>query len=175
MCGIAGWIDYTQNSGNETIFEKCSISKKGAAGETWESNDPGTRYCYIGSCVGSTPPAAQAHAKQQYGNLIVSYLNGELYNTEDHPRELLQKGYTFSGPSDSEVLLANRLPSGGRDCVEKFNGIYFLPWGTMTNSGLFLRGTAVGSSRCFIFAAANDVFASVTQNPAASPRFPAAD
>lgn len=49
--------------------------------------------------------------------------NGELYNTEDLRAELLKKGYTYQGHSDTEVLLTAYI-EWGEACVDRLNGIF---------------------------------------------------
>lgn len=49
--------------------------------------------------------------------------NGELYNTQEIRKDLIDKGYTFVGHSDTEVLLKSYI-CWGEKCVEKFNGIF---------------------------------------------------
>ena len=60
-------------------------------------------------------------------NYAICY-NGELYNTEDIRKELLRRGYTFKGHSDTEVLLASYM-EWKEECVDHLNGIYaFAVW-----------------------------------------------
>lgn len=60
-------------------------------------------------------------------NYAICY-NGELYNTEDIRKELLRRGYTFKGHSDTEVLLASYI-EWKEECVDHLNGIYaFAVW-----------------------------------------------
>jgi asparagine synthase (glutamine-hydrolysing) len=49
--------------------------------------------------------------------------NGELYNTAEIRTQLKDKGYEFSGHSDTEVLLKAYIQWGAH-CVERFNGIF---------------------------------------------------
>ncbi len=57
------------------------------------------------------------------GKEYVLVYNGELYNTEDLRKELINDGYIFEGYSDTEVLLTSYI-RWGLDCVKKFNGIF---------------------------------------------------
>lgn len=61
------------------------------------------------------------------GNIILIY-NGELYNTQELRTQLLSLGHTFTGYSDTEVILHAYL-AWGTDAFQKFNGIYaFALW-----------------------------------------------
>ena len=57
------------------------------------------------------------------GKEYVLVYNGELYNTEDLRKELINDGYIFEGYSDTEVLLTSYI-RWGLDCIKKFNGIF---------------------------------------------------
>jgi len=58
---------------------------------------------------------------------VISF-NGEIYNFIEIREELKSLGYTFSGDSDSEVLL-NAFSAWGKECVQKFNGMWaFAIW-----------------------------------------------
>ena len=63
----------------------------------------------------------------QSNQYTLSY-NGELYNTEDLRKELLKRGYSFSGHSDTEVLLTSYI-EWKEKCIDHFNGIFaFAIW-----------------------------------------------
>lgn len=57
------------------------------------------------------------------GKEYVLIYNGELYNTEDLRKELIEDGYKFEGYSDTEVLLLSYI-NWGIDAISKFNGIF---------------------------------------------------
>ncbi len=67
-----------------------------------------------------------SHAKQpmvsKCGNYILVF-NGEIYNYNEIKDELLNKGYTFTTSSDTEVLLYSYIEYG-IDCIEKFIGMF---------------------------------------------------
>lgn len=66
---------------------------------------------------------SQPMEKTVDGHKYVIVYNGELYNTEDLRKELLEKGYTFDSYSDTEVLLTSYI-CWGSSCVDKLNGIF---------------------------------------------------
>lgn len=70
----------------------------------------------------------QPMEKEKNGWTYTIVYNGELYNTEEIRKELLQKGYTFLSYSDTEVLLTSYI-EWGEECVEHLNGIFaFAIW-----------------------------------------------
>ena len=74
--------------------------------------------------------------------------NGELYNTEDLRRELLQSGHVFYGHSDTEVLL-HAYAQWGEECLERLNGIYaFAVWEGKARR-LFLARDRIGVKPLF--------------------------
>ena len=69
--------------------------------------------------------------------------NGELYNTREIRKELTDKGYTFVGHSDTEVLLKSYI-CWGEKCVEKFNGIFAFAVWEEHNRRLFIARDRIG-------------------------------
>ena len=62
------------------------------------------------------------------GETYIIVYNGELYNTDELRRELIQCGHAFSGHSDTEVVLHAYI-QWGKGCLERFNGIFaFAVW-----------------------------------------------
>ena len=60
-------------------------------------------------------------------NYVITY-NGELYNFKEIRKELKNKGFKFISNSDTEVVL-NSYIAYGKDCLQKFNGIFsFAIW-----------------------------------------------
>ncbi len=130
MCGIAGWIDWERDLTRET-------DSVHAMGATLACRGPDTDGLFI------TERAAFAHRRlivvdpsggaqpmtRKLGDSSYTLVyNGELYNTEDVRKELLDAGYTFQSYSDTEVVLLSYI-AWGSQCVQKFNGIFaFAIW-----------------------------------------------
>lgn len=74
--------------------------------------------------------------------------NGEIYNFIEIRNELKEKGYTFRGESDSEVILAS-FAEWREKCVERFNGMWtFAIWDTQEKK-LFLSRDRFGVKPLF--------------------------
>ena len=130
MCGITGWIHYKRDLRNELpIVEKMSqtLSNRGPdENNIWSTTHAllGHRRLTVVDPVGGKQPMIKSYKYNQY---TLSY-NGELYNTEDIRKELLKRGHTFSGHSDTEVLLTSYI-EWKEKCVDHFNGIFaFAIW-----------------------------------------------
>lgn len=126
MCGIAGTIGLTQTEEIQNNMLK-TMRRRGP--------DGAGRYCHGGCCLlhrrlaiidpaGGQQPMTLPSGAETY---TIVY-NGELYNTEEIRRELLHAGHTFSGHSDTEVLL-HAYAAWGEDCLARLNGIFaFAVW-----------------------------------------------
>ena len=76
------------------------------------------------------------------GKVWISY-NGEIYNYIELKEELIKSGYTFKSKSDTEVILNSYL-KWGKDCVNRFNGMWaFAIWDSINNI-LFLSRDRFG-------------------------------
>ncbi|MEI4771345.1 asparagine synthase (glutamine-hydrolyzing) [Psychrobacillus sp. FJAT-51614] len=130
MCGITGWIHFHKDLRNElSIVEKMTetLRRRGPDdNNTWVGAHTlfGHRRLTVVDPVGGKQPMVKKYKLNQY---TLTY-NGELYNTEDIRKELLKRGHTFSGHSDTEVLLTSYI-EWKEKCVDYFNGIFaFAIW-----------------------------------------------
>ncbi len=125
MCGITGWADWNRNLTHEkNILIKMAtpLSKRGPdALNVWSTTHAGFGHARLAvvDIEGGVQPMTRTKNKLNY---TLCY-NGELYNTEDLRKDLLQRGYTFEGHSDTEVLLTSYIEWGER-CIDRFNGIF---------------------------------------------------
>ena len=121
MCAIAGMISL--NSSLE-IQEKmlATMTRRGPdAKGVYEKEE----CCLLHARLAIIDPdgGKQPMELTRGGEHYVLVYNGELYNTEDIRKELLQEGHTFFGHSDTEVVLHSYV-QWGKDCVHRFNGIF---------------------------------------------------
>jgi len=150
MCGITGWIDYKRDiSIHNDILEAMTetlINRGPDAGGTYVSKNAllGHRRLAVVDIVGGKQPMSRTIGNKEF----VLVYNGELYNTEDIRRELLNLGYSFRGHSDTEVLLVSYI-EWGQKCVDKFNGIFaFAVWDSQDKT-LFLARDRFGVKPLF--------------------------
>ena len=130
MCGITGWVHFKSDLRTQLpVVEKMTrtLSKRGPDDDNvWVETHAlfGHRRLTVVDPIGGKQPMTKTHQNNRY---TLCY-NGELYNTEDLRKELLRKGHTFSGHSDTEVLLTCYI-EWKEQCVEYFNGIFaFAIW-----------------------------------------------
>jgi asparagine synthase (glutamine-hydrolysing) len=145
MCGITGWIDWQmdltiQEQTLETMTS--TLAPRGPdAQEIWLTTQAafGHRRLIVVDPEGGRQPMT----RHRQGNSYTICYNGELYNTEELRRELLGRGHSFTGWSDTEVLLASYMEWGSK-CVDYLNGIYaFAIWDEI-NEKLFLARDRMG-------------------------------
>lgn len=145
MCGIAGFCNFNENL---LFSEKTNLAIVEQMGKTLTHRGPDD----FGSII--LEHAAFAHTRLAVIDVVhgaqpmtrtienVSYTiiyNGELYNTEELKKDLLNKGYFFTTTSDTEVLLTAYIAYGSKVC-EKLNGIYsFVIWNGFTKTIFFCR------------------------------------
>lgn len=130
MCGITGWIDFEKDLRTEkALIEKMAetLSKRGPDDtNVWTGIHAGFGHKRL--VVVDPAGGRQPMAKDKNGNKYIICYNGELYNTEDIRKELLIKGYSFNGHSDTEVLLTAYI-EWEENCVDHLNGIFaFAIW-----------------------------------------------
>ncbi|MGJ7919542.1 asparagine synthase (glutamine-hydrolyzing) [Neobacillus sp. LXY-4] len=130
MCGISGWIDYQKNLRNEakTISKMAETLALRGPDDTNVWTDTHVGFGHKRLVVVDPVGGRQPMTKGQPGNQYTICYNGELYNTEDIRKELLIKGYSFNGHSDTEVLLTSYI-EWQEECVKYLNGIFaFAVW-----------------------------------------------
>lgn len=152
MCGIAGWTDFKNNiSKQETAINRMSV--------TLYNRGPDEGGFYRTPCTvlihrrlvvvdpdNGKQPMYLTDNKSSYAMVY----NGELYNTEDLRKELAKNGHTFTGHSDTEVLI-HSYAEWGTDCLERLNGIYaFAVWDEKEQT-LFMARDRIGVKPFFFY------------------------
>jgi asparagine synthase (glutamine-hydrolysing) len=150
MCGITGWVDFRKNVGNEAeIVGQMAetLARRGPdQSNLWADTHAtfGHKRLTVVDPEGGSQPMVKEHHNRKY---ILCY-NGELYNTEDIRKELLLKGYSFKGHSDTEVLLTSYI-EWKENCVEFFNGIFAFAIWDMKEQKLFMARDRLGVKPLF--------------------------
>lgn len=150
MCGIAGWICWKQDlSMKREVIERMSLTLVNRGPDeagVWLS--PHALLGHRRLTVIDPAGGAQPMVKERDGRRCVIVYNGEIYNREELRRELLFKGYSFQGRSDTEVVLAAYM-EWGPAALERLNGIFaFGIWDEGAES-LFLARDRLGVKPLF--------------------------
>ena len=125
MCGFAGIVDFKKILTNEQVHLESmtdTLKMRGPDQHGYKSY-PHVLFGHRRLIVVDPKGGLQPMTKEQGGFQYTLIYNGELYNTEDIRKELLNNGYQFDSYSDTEVLLTAYM-CWGVNCVEKLNGIF---------------------------------------------------
>lgn len=157
MCAISGMIGLPWS---ETILEKMldTMHRRGPDGRGIYSSGE-TALLHTRLAVVDLSGGKQPMQLTWAGETYVLVYNGELYNTEEIRRDLLKKGHSFQGHSDTDVVL-HAYAEYGSNCVEHFNGIYAFAVWEEKRQRLFLCRDRIGvkplffmqQGRAFLFA-----------------------
>lgn len=150
MCGIAGWLDYSQNllKNVQVIHDMAETLKlRGPDSHGYYITENlllGHRRLIVVDPEGGGQPMIRHVGEREY---VIIY-NGELYNTEDLRAELKEAGFTFEAYSDTEVLLKSYI-CWGPACIERLNGIFAFAIYDKANRTLFLARDPLGVKPLF--------------------------
>lgn len=126
MCGISGFIDFSNTSSEETLLRMSdSLKHRGPDGHGlyFKKNELAT----IGlahrrlSIIDLSNAASQP---MQYNDHIITF-NGEIYNYKEIRKELEEKGHQFKTHSDTEVIL-HSYSEWGEKFLDRFIGMFAL-------------------------------------------------
>jgi len=171
MCGIVGWVDFSQNlSGERAAVEAmtATMACRGpdAAG-VWCSEHAliGHRRLAVVDLPGGVQPMSDASA--------VLTFSGEIYNFRELRRELEGHGHAFATRSDTEVLL-RAWRQWGPDCLPRLNGMFAFAVWDGAREELFLARDRLGvKPLCYAPTPDGVLFGSEPKAVLAHPRFPA--
>lgn len=152
MCGIAGWldknIDMTQNL---KILSKMSktLDKRGPDENGMYIRREGA-FIHRRLTVIDKENGKQPMMTKHKGKTYCIVYNGEIYNTSELKHDLMEKGYKFSGTSDTEVVLKAYVEYK-EQCAEKLNGIYAFAVYDIEEKKLFLCRDKIGVKPLFYY------------------------
>ncbi len=130
MCGIVGIVNYNKNiSNNYHIIRNMNntLGNRGPDedGYYFENNvNFGHKRLIVIDPKGGKQPMSATFG----GNTYTIVYNGQIYNTKELKKELLENGFEFNGHCDTEILLKSYIHYG-YDVVNHLNGIFsFAIW-----------------------------------------------
>lgn len=149
MCGICGYVDYTQPITKDTIIKKMN--------KTLEKRGPNDNQVYLDKHVAlghvrlsiiDVSYGKQPMIKETSDNTYVIVYNGELYNTSYLKDDLIKKGYTFETNCDTEVVLTGYI-AYGKEILSLLNGIYAFVIYDKKHEELFMARDRLGIKPLF--------------------------
>ena len=160
MCGICGYINSSEKIKSDFIIKEmaASINRRGTdALNIYIDNNIAlghTKLSIIDLLTGNQPMTYE-HNSNKY---TITY-NGQLYNTEEIKKDLINLGFSFKTTSDTEVVLVSYIAYKEK-CLDKLNGIYSFAIYSQKDNSLFLARDRLGikplfytiSNNTFIFA-----------------------
>ena len=146
MCAIAGIIGLT---GEDSVIQKMlsTMTRRGP-------DATGVRRIKNGFLLHARlsvidPEGGGQPMSLKWGQEVYTIVyNGELYNTSELRRELETLGHTFTGHSDTEVLL-HAYAQWGEECLQKLNGIFAFGIWEEREERLFLARDRMGVKPLF--------------------------
>jgi asparagine synthase (glutamine-hydrolysing) len=124
MCGIAGFVDYKKSSGTDLLRSMTdALLHRGpddGGHEVYETSQASIGFGQRRLSILDLSPLG--HQPMHFGDLIVNF-NGEIYNFKEIRQELVEKGYSFTSWSDTEVILKG-WHCWGPDVIQKFIGMF---------------------------------------------------
>ncbi len=151
MCGIAGFIDFKNNSSyNDIVAMTDTMLHRGPDGSDYHFFQTEKAQIGLGhrrlSIIDLSDYGKQPMRFQDYW---ITY-NGEIYNYKEIKSELSALGHTFEGDSDTEMIL-HAYNEWGIACVERFIGMFAIVLiDTKKQEATFLRDR-VGVKPLYIY------------------------
>ena len=141
MCGFVGFVNFEKDISNEKYILK-------SMNNTLFRRGPDEQGYYIDRNValahkrlvvidpeGGKQPMVE---KYSFGTYVMIY-NGQIYNTKELKKVLLENNFELQGHSDTEILLKSYIYYGN-DVVKHLNGIFaFAIWDTQKNQIFLAR------------------------------------
>ncbi len=124
MCGIAGFVDFNNNSSRQ-ILEDCTntIAHRGPDGTGFEFIQHDNFSIGLGHRRLSIIDLSDAGRQPMWYKHWCIIFNGEMYNYQEVKDTLIDKGHSFKSHSDTEVLL-HAFEEWGEDAIQKFIGMF---------------------------------------------------
>ena len=174
MCGIAGVIDFSQDIRNQRkIAEQMqnAIIRRGPDQKGMYLTEHAvmihTRLAVIDPENGKQPMQFTDGCE-----IYTIIYNGELYNTQEIKKQLLDRGCEFVTDSDTEVLLKAYMLYGA-ECVKLCNGIFSFAVWEEKKQRLFLARDRIGVKPLFYYQTENSlIFGSELKAILAYPSVP---
>ncbi|EIT83886.1 asparagine synthase [Fictibacillus macauensis ZFHKF-1] len=158
MCGIAGWVNWSEDlSHQQSILRNMtdSIEHRGPDADGFYFSTKaafGHRRLIVIDPEGGLQPMLHGEGEQ---TLALTF-NGEIYNFLELKKELQERGHKFRTNSDTEVLLHTYI-EWGEACVDHLNGIFAFAIWDEKRQKLFLGRDHLGVKPLFYAQRGNSI------------------
>jgi len=143
MCGISGFIDFKKKSDIDILQSMTNtLHHRGPDGSGFELIEHSNAQIGFGHRRLSIIDLTE-HGKQpmQFEHLWICF-NGEVYNYAEIKKELTGLGHSFSGNSDTEVII-HSFAEWGEKCIDRFIGMFaFVIYDSKTGTVFCVRDRA---------------------------------
>jgi asparagine synthase (glutamine-hydrolysing) len=172
MCGISGFIDFKKTSGIDILQSMTdTLHHRGPDGSGIELLANSHAQVGFGHRRLSIIDLSE-HGKQpmQFQHLWICF-NGEVYNYGEIKKELTELGHSFSGNSDTEVII-HSYAEWGEKCIDRFIGMFaFVIYDTQNNTVYCVRDRAGVKPFFYYFKDGLFLFSSELKSFHKHPRF----
>jgi asparagine synthase (glutamine-hydrolysing) len=134
MCGIAGFLDSGRSRSRVELEAAAgrmrdSLRHRGPDDSgSWVDESQGIVLAHTRLAIVDLSPAGHQPMVSSDGRLVITY-NGEIYNHHEIRAELVAKGHSFRGHSDTEVVLEACAAWGVTATLARLNGMFaFAIW-----------------------------------------------
>ena len=148
MCGIVGWIDFSNDISNntETILKMVGTLNRGikSKGDLYANSNA----LLWQNHLNMSSKENNSITKTIYGNTYVIVLDGNIYNINEIKKELQNNDYPLNHSSDLEILLTGFIHFGS-NILDKINGVFSFAVWNENKKELFLARDHLGVKPLF--------------------------
>ena len=123
MCGIIGVFAKESIHQHDINSVEAGVESLALRGPDGKGIHLGPGFCFGHRRLAILDPETGKQPWVDGDSGVVLTYNGEIYNFRELKEQLIQRGHQFVSSCDTEVLLKSYL-EWGRDCLERFNGIF---------------------------------------------------
>lgn len=172
MCGITGFIDFKKTSSEEVLKEMTNtLIHRGPDGfDTELIKDENAQIGFGHRRLAIIDLSEHGKQPMQFEHLWICF-NGEIYNFQEIKNELSDLGHSFTGKSDTEMIL-HAYAQWGEKCLDKFIGMFAIViYDSLTQSVFCARDRAGVKPFFYYFKDGLFLFASELKAFHEHPRF----
>ena len=134
MCGLAGFIDSSRQTGADNLQQTVqrmadTLAYRGPDDHgAWVDVEAGVALGHRRLSIIDLSPMGHQPMTSHDGRYVIAY-NGEVYNYPDLRQELVGEGVEFRGTSDTEVIVEACARWGPEAAIKRLNGMFaFALW-----------------------------------------------